>query len=659
MESNFDQITLPISDEELNELINRAFNSGKSVKSKYNIEQRQSINVDMWSGKQVDESKLPNGSIPHTINKLLSNTENRIILATSRLPKITVIPEDDRPGSIEKAKKVEKKLRYSIDNSTVKRLLKNGLRHHELYFIGVIKVLWDENKGEHGDTKFELINPKNLTFSDQSTIADDGFTADNIDVIIQEVTEPTNLVLSKFPKKAEELKSLVMRGLKRMPMNLTYQEVHFSWYSSTGQLYEGVAHRYKNLILNTGKTPYYDYTGTPRLEDNMIKIEKHNYFDMPRKPYIIFSYTNAGDSVYDNTTPIEQAIKVQQILNRRRRQITEISDKTMPKFLFGTGAFNDSQAAKAVQAANVTGEHLRVNVPENGNINDVVATIVGQPPSIALYNDTQDLKNDIDSMFNTHGTTRGERAGNESGIARQITREGDLAISDDIVEYTLERVVHEMAAWTMQMVAIKYTQNRKIKSQDANSKLSIDEISYYDISESMELVVKANANDPTERKSNALQNINSAVTDPFTFFEDMGYDSPKERAARYISFKRGEQDAYKQYMSLINVEDIENDPMAKARFDLTKIAHGEIIAVDEVPKPDYLEELIKFTSSDDYNEWGEDAKDSLSSYIEKIKTKVAEVETQTTTEENVPPTESQIPPTQPELSPQMAPQVPQ
>jgi len=626
--SNFDQIELPISDSELNTLIDNAISSGRGVRSKYNIDERQAFNRKMWGGDQVDTTKLPSGSIPHAINKLFGNTENRIVLATSRLPKITVIPEDDKPGSSDKAKKVEKKLRYAIDNSTIKRLLKDGLRHHELYFIGCIKVLWDPNKGKHGDVKFELIDPKNLLFSDQSQIVHDGFTADGIDIIIQYVTEPTNLLISKFPQKEELINRLAQGRGKTVPMRITYEEVHFSWYDTKGKLYEGIAWRFKRQILGVKKTVYYDYTGVPKLEESGITVEQHNYFDQPRKPFIFFSYTNTGESVYDSTVPIEQAAKTQQVLNRRTRQITEISDKTSPKYIFADGALTDSQAGRVNQALTDPTESIKLTVPDGGNINDVITTIVGQPPSMALYNDTQNLKNDMDSMFNTHGTTRGERAGNESGIARQITREGDLAISDDIVEYTLERVVTEMAAWTMQMISVFYLQNRKIKSQDPNNKVAVDEISYHDISESMELMVKANANDPTERRSNALQNIGSAVTDPYTFYEDMGYDSPKERVARFISFKRGETDGFKQYMEMIDVEDTQFNQAARARYDLTKIAQGEIMPVDEMPKPDYLEELIKFTSSDDYDEWDEEAKTNLVDYIEKIKAKVAEVEQQ-------------------------------
>lgn len=553
-------LRLDIDDRLLVEIIDQHMKNNKArIDGELKIEQRAQDNEAFWLGNQVTKADLqPHQKYPYQDNIIWQDSEKRIEIASGRMPDIIVTPSGNSMQKREHARLVEKHLQIQFGSSKIKRLIKDGLRQHGIYFIAAIKCRWDENKGENGNYVFELVRPNRFGIDHTATISHDGFTIDNVDFFWELIEEPLALTIAKFPSKANELRSMMKRGLdpKSMVSKIKYHEVHFRWYTNDGQPIEAVCWKYQNLILDKQKTPYFDYDGyTKRVFDERdadlpekaqhSKLGKYyrNHFDRPRKPYMLFSYQNLGRSPYDDTTAIEQTIPLQRAINKRGLQIQDIADNMKPRY-----AFNGALEKKEVEAiTNNSEDHIYINTQDS--IGNVMTAITGLQPSPVLYNDMIANRGQIDAKFATHGTTRGEVTGSgESGISKQITREGDLVTADDIVDIVVERIVYEMANWAVQMMKLFYEKPQFIRDIGPDGEMLEAELKRDTIDDGIAINVRANSVDKVTRRNDAFTLAKVKGIDPLSLAEDMEMPNPKERTKRLMMFLMGEQDGYARYM---------------------------------------------------------------------------------------------------------------
>ncbi len=578
-------LLLPVEDNELISLIqSRIIESNKRYKE-LNIDSRRKKLKAYFLGDQVNKSNLYDYQHAHVDNLIFRDFETRIALAAGRMPDIIAVagqpegqgmmpagqtPDQQSPqqqsDSDDVAKTIEKTLEQKVKNDANKRMIKDGLRHHGLNFTAAIKCYWDKNKDKKfgGDFVFELIRPSNIMLDASAVIPHDRMTADNCQIIVEDIEEATDLVLAKFPDKADALKQAVAASGGKVPSKIKYQQVWFTYYDKQGNALEGKCHRYKNIVLDKEKNPYYDWEGyeQPTGEvglDGQPKTETktYNYFQEPHKPYIIFSYLNMGTSPLDDTTPVEQAIPLQDIYNRRRRQITEIADNAVPKKVYAGNAITKDQVATLTNDPNES-----VYLEGATNLQEQFAIIPATPPSPVLFSDMQDIRSEIDSIFATHSVTRGENTPGQSGLSKQITREGDLTIADDLVDVVVERVVSEMAQWAMQMIKLFYREPRLVKELDTDGDVSVYNISRDLIDENINIIIKANTVDKAAKRSQSIDLASSGNSDPYSLYEDLEIPNPKERAQRLIAFKNGATTSYAQYREIIGDPSIQAGPPA-------------------------------------------------------------------------------------------------
>jgi len=532
-------IELPITDQDLLAVV-RSRNSVDLAFTKgvIKLDDRRKLNEDMWVGKQLDETGLYNWQVPYKDNLIWQDLENRIAIAVGRMPQIIVTPPSGKQEDKDMAESLEKVLEIKIQNDASKRIVKDGLRQLHLYLTAAIKCRWDKNIGKHGDFIFELVNPRRLQLDTSAVIPHDGFTADNCEIISEWIEEPAGVVLSKFPKKREDLMRAFgfVRGTPRQMMaKIRYQEVWFTWYDQQGKLIEGVAWIYQSIVMDKMKNPYFDWQGYESVDEN-DEVEElfFNYFERPRKPYILFSYQNLGRSPYEDTTAVEQSIPLQKIVNKRGRQITEISDRAIPKLAFA-GSFISKEEARRV--TNDPDEHIWME--QATDVRQAVQFIPAQPPSPVLLQDMMQNRNQIDSKFNTHATTRGDRVPNESGVSKQITREGDLAMSDDLADVTVQRVMYEMAGWATQMMKLMYDKEHYVKDIGKDGEMIEVALKRDAIADGVAVNVKASSTDKQQKRVDAQMEVARKMTDPLTYFEDMDKPNPKDLTKKLILFQMG------------------------------------------------------------------------------------------------------------------------
>ncbi len=535
-------LALPLSDETILQTLSFAEQRGKSVRQQLEIDARSQRNIDFWRGNQVDQSRLDRRyQEMHVDNVTRPNLENKIKLATGHMPDIFVAPPDRQGFNMEAALHLQSYMRDRFDSNTVKRLLKNGLRKLDLEFTAVIKPRYD---ARYQRSTYELIDSRNILFGEGSRVYEDGFTIEGTHIIFHYVEEETQQVLNRFPKKANDLLAMLGSNGNQIPSRITYTEAHFDWYDQRGNCNQGVACRYGNVILDSFKQPYYNY-------DNPTV----NYFDRPRKNFIIMSYANLGESPYETTTDTEQVVPINRIVNRRRRQITEISDRAVPKLAFVGGAMTKELAENISPSPQ---EAIILNDEYSGNnIQQAMAVIPAAIPSPVLFNDLMDLRGRVADTFATHGTTFGQVIGaNQSGVSKQISREGDLVTSDDIVNITLERVVFEMVSWEMQFLRLFHDDDRPpLRITNSEGETDYVALTRQKVETDIQVVVKASSTDKQTRRADAIQLLGAHAIDPYSLLEDIGVPNPRERMRRLLAFIQGsQQGGLDQYMDVIGID---------------------------------------------------------------------------------------------------------
>lgn len=636
-------LSLPIEDADLISVISEKISLSQAHDKKINLEERRKTNRDFWKGKQLDTTKMDlRYQVPYIDNIIYDDLENRIALVSGRMPDIIATPASEDEQSIKNAKDIEDLLEFRISSAMMKRLLKDALRNYHLDFIAVIKCRWDKNKGENGDFIYELVRANRIGFDHTATIPHDGFTADNCDLIYEWIEEPLAVVLSKYPKAKDKLMSILggtqSMNSKRMASKIRYQECWFRWYDNNGKLMHGTCWKYNNIILDKVKNPYFDWSGTSKIvadQNGQYQSSKvyQNYFDQPRMPYIFLTYQNLGENIIDDTTPVEQAIPLQKISNKRGAQITELADRVAPRYAFNSSVISKEEARR-IDPKDPTESLWLDQAGADADIRKGMLVTQSAPPPPILYQDQVGLRGRIDSKFSTHSTTKGEAQPQESGISKQISREGDLTIADDMSNVVVERVVYEMVNWALQMIKMFYDKPHMIRFTGKDGEVLHREITQDHVEDGLIAEVKASSVDKQTRRADAMTLVQAKSIDPQTLFEDLDVDNPKERTRRLLAFQTGANDGYSAYVQELsgdatpagagNANADQSMTPEQAKQDLQTLMSGQPVQPAGVPTDQYVQVFADFIQSPDFDAQAPEIKHTIMQYIQQLQQLVNE-----------------------------------
>lgn len=638
--------SLPLDDNALYTLIQQKRQVAQQfAESDLKLDERRRRNRDYWRGKHYAEDVgTPGDYHSDYMDPIIhENAEKRFTLASQRMPDIVVTAHDDNNKSIEDAGIVEKFLNKKVNNKVTQRLMKDGLRQHELNYTAVIKCIWDPSlQRGTGDFKFVLVRPSQLLLDPTATIPHDGYTADNMEFIGEMLEEPVEVVYTKFPKKAAELRQLLETaatiGNIPMPSKIRYEEWWLRYYQN-GQSYEACCWFYNTLCLDQRRNPYYDWEGykvyLPKLDANgnykqtstlSSEMRFYNYFEVPRKPYMFFTYENLGESPLDDTTSLEQSIPTQRLINRVGRQIVEISDNAVPKKVFG----NLITKEDARRVSSDPDESIWLDAPD---VSNAMTWIQANPPAPELFSLLQDARSRMDGIFNTHGPVKGEQSqAAESGTAKQITREGDLTQSDDLVDIVVERVTFEMSGWAMHMAKLFYDEPHFLRSTGKDGQVLSAELTRKNFIDGLEVDVKSNSVDKMTNRNDALNLAGRKAIDPLSMYEDMDKTNPKERVRRLVSFLNGANDGYATYMAEIGLQmESQSNPQPSftvggadtestedAQHDIQSMVQGQILAPPDKFDQKYVSTVLSFVRSGQFASLPADIKSNFKDFVQQL-----------------------------------------
>ena len=482
------------------------------------LEKSQNDNETYWLGRQYEGTSKATDGHALVDNLIFESLETFLPIATR--PKADPVVNSAEQSL---ADKVRKMLTFWADQQVFNLKLKQVVRFWSLYKLGVMKIGWSNKEN---DITCISIRPQKLILDPDATIDCAEYTGEYIGEYRKETAR--NLI-RRFPKAK---KYITDQCKGKLGTKMQYIE----WWTD-----DYVFWTMDDEVLAKAKNPHWNYESEQEVTNEFGSIEKkkvagRNHFSFPKKPYAMLSIFSLGLRPYDDTNLIQQNLPLQDLINKRLRQIDKHADKTNGGLAVSGDSFSKEQAAGVGKATEKGGT---IFVP-NGDVNRAVMRLQAPPLPNFVYESLLDYRNELRNIFGVRGSTaqgtiqdktvRGKQQikGQDSdriggGISTYLEQFADL-VYNHVVQFMYLYYDEEHTGELIgQSNAVEYV---KLKSADFVAKLSV---SVKDGS----MIPK----DPVSQREEVVTLWEMGAIDPITFFEKLDFPDPKQKAEQLTAWK--------------------------------------------------------------------------------------------------------------------------
>lgn len=595
-----DPLALDIDDDDLIENFDKQLEASREFyRNQMDLYDRRATNELYYFGRQIiekDKAHLLKDYESKYHDNILYEIESTLKpLAMSRLPDLIVTPGNDSEEAKLMAQELSKVVDTQIKNRENRQVLGMVFKHRPVYFVGIIKVRWDKEKGDY---VFEAIHPDLVDVDYTSSSSD----AESMKWVSQIVPLTVKETLMRFPDAKEEfIKELNGEGIKPaadkswedMATKVKIREVWFTWYKKAEEegkwkRIEGVMWKYHGCMLKKMKNPNFDYNGEERyfkLDENGQKKELtaeesmniiatgmlppdvtkekvyYNYFKHPRKPYYFLTYDQWGKQPFDETTELEQNVANQKTHDRRGKQIEETLDSR------GHHIWSKESGLKSGDVQKMDMNDPDQDVVVDGDVNNVHKFI---PPDRPTPDEYGDLKSIESRMYAVAGANavRGQMQ-TDVATTNQIARESDFTRADDYVEDTVNAAAEWMGEWALQLIKLRYTKDHFKEILGVAGEIVYVRLNRNMVREGMIVKIKASGTDKLKAQNNAMQMAKLGMIDPVQFYRDMGLSDPEGRARQVMLWMTDKQGYMLQYIEGLDTSQAQAEALIQAGVQAT------------------------------------------------------------------------------------------
>jgi hypothetical protein len=286
------------------ELIKAAEAWRKEGKILYDVMQKAGkVNRDYWRGDQLDEKKLKEYQAKAVVNKVFQNMETMIPVAAANLPApVVMMPESDVPGEDIDFRALGRGFEEIIlgiaQEGKLDRRLKDFCRNHQLDHLGVLRYWYDEDTKT---IKFGIEKAANILIPDN----------DYDEWVIRMHKKTWSDFAKEFldkeggMTKAEFVKEVMSGDVGELNSDsvIAYLEV---------VLPEFTFWKVQNTVFKREQNVNWDWEN-----------EGNNYWTKPQVNYIFSDMWRLDDSRYSSATLVSQTLTIQDLINKRKRQISD------------------------------------------------------------------------------------------------------------------------------------------------------------------------------------------------------------------------------------------------------------------------------------------------------------------------------------------------
>lgn len=592
-----DAIALNLTDDQVARAIGNRVNFSKSWWNKQeNLETVQKRAENVWLNLVSADIDLYDYEEPYSENRIFVAIESLISQVLGRPPQPMVNPAFDTDASRTLARYVEKVLLAYYHDLYQRAQLEMVARHLLTGFrYAVLKYRWDNSIGRKkedgtrtGGIVTEVVRPDKVVFDAGAT------DKDNIPLIAEYMEASTEDLCFKYKDKQDDIMRYVGKTYgttTQLTDLLKYLEVHFTGYMpDNGEEYEGVAVKLDTIVLDKFKNPNFNYDEFKK--DDNGELDYLNFFDKPKKPYVVFNFLNQGKYIVDSTSLTEQTYMLQRHLEKRGRQIDLNADMANAGTVYNSLMASEENVSKLIGDPD---EKLMVK----GDVSKAAMRLPANKLEDYVIRDKADVRGAIDTIFGANAPLVGEKSGNDTlgqdelSVQRNTSRLGVLST-------TLENGMDRVYKAEVQLMKVFFTEEDMVKYTGPEGNTEFIEFSNMSIQSGIGLRVREGSllpDDPATAVKEATQF--APLLDPLTLAEMLSgkqIDNPKEAAKRMFLIK-ADASQYGQEFLDINPQG-EHDPDAVNAIQ--QVSQGQQPQVPDNPSNNYVGQLNAHMQSPEF-----------------------------------------------------------
>lgn len=517
-----DELTLDLDDEDLIALANRWTTRYSPYEAKIKI--RQQANLTYYLGRQKEGTSVVAGDgQPISANLLFEAEETFLPAALSKNPEPVVWTDNTDEGNT-LAKDVKTVLQYHASTLALRRKLMLMTRLWSLDFLACIKHGWDT---EVNDIESTVKDVKKFIFDPDGYVDPYG---NFVGYIGERITLTADKLIDKFPSFDSYITVMVDGKLGTEVMYTEWWNDDYTFCT------------FKGKILDKSKNPHFNYTKTETVEDEYglptkEEIRGHNHFAIPKKPYTFLSIFSLGDQPHDVTGLIEQNIPNQRRVSRRTEQIDYNLSRQNNSDIFSENNFNQETAKQASKAMALGHPVL---IPSGGPISDALVRMKANGLDAAFFNELENSKNDLRSIFGTEGITASQQENDQTARGMILANQYDSSRIGGGIGDALEQVANTIFNWWVQLYYVYYNEPHFAAVMGQMKATEYVEIQASDLDRRIVVSVAPDSMKPKDEiteMNQALSLWESGAIDPKTLLTVLNFPDPQETAAQATLWK--------------------------------------------------------------------------------------------------------------------------
>lgn len=545
----------------------------------FNLRNSRNENMRLFLGKQIDVTHLYRFQVPYVENEIFVAEETIVSYLTNQRPQPEVYPAQDTTRSRLIAMDLEKATMAHGQMFHIDRLLEVSVRNLLNKRLGVIYFHFDPNHGEHGEIIPVAVDPDYLVIDKNAALGG------NPAFICHFLKYSVDELCSEYPERKKEIFEAlgIVRGTpKQMVQEIAVRRVWVTNYDKKGRAHEGCVTYFGKVVLSKYKNP------------NWLYSRGKNFLQAPKKPFVFLNYINDGQHMIDMTTPVEQAANMQNILNKRGRQIMENADKANGLLVIST----DSGLTKD-DAQNLTGEpNQKILIKTAGQpINSLVYQVPPHDLPSYVIDDKLDQRTSIHNIMGTPNAFTGsdaDRAQDDKTLGQAMMAKNQASGRQDLIVRCIDRFMDDYFNFLVQMMLVWYDEDHYFVYNGGDGEFDYITMNRDLLEDGMAVTVKSGTTlpfDKSRQESVALNLAKMGMIDPYNLFKDLHMDNPQKRYDSWFKWKTNPQDlardtsdAMDESSAYVDFVEIMNGKEAKPRQDATKehiLTHRKQMLTDE------------------------------------------------------------------------------
>jgi hypothetical protein len=475
------------------------------------------------------QDDLYNFQVAYKDNRLFVAIETLVALVVSRPPQPLVMQAYDTDASYELAQNLQKALLCKYEDLYLKGKFQMIARHLLMgYRLAVMKYRWDDTVGalqedgtRFGDVDVNVVRP-------QRTVLDAGAQhIGDVPLVAEYCSAPLEELCEKYPAKKDAIMKESGKKAGQLTSRDGYLEIHFTTYQKEKRT-EAIVWKYKNVILDSTKSPFWNYDET--YQDERGQTRQANFLTKPTKPYVFYNFTNLGKWVIDDTSLMDQAIPQQEIVNKIGRQIVENAEQA------NSGTIWNSKMVKQEDVAKLLGDPGE-KVMASGDVKEAAARLPYNELAQYVREERIDARNEIDNIYSTHGATRGETTGAKNLGQDVMSQRGDAA-RIAVLATSIEDGADRLYKGITQCFKVFYDVPQLFRYTSEDSLTNFFTYGRDQIEDNVGMRVKSGSvlpEDPIALKDETIQLM--AVLDPLNLAKGLNKPNPKEWAKQNLMYR--------------------------------------------------------------------------------------------------------------------------